>query len=355
MSEDDKDQKTHDPTEKKLADAREKGEIAVSPEMKHAVMLLAMYAVCTTLGVSALLAVGRLITSLWGNAADIRLEPEGSHQFASHLMAEIGSAFLPILGALLLAAMLIPFLQGRPTFSAARLAPKWSKVSPVAGFWRLFGKHGLVEFLKTFLKFALVTGVALYVVWPKARALDQLVGMPPMMIVETAGGIFSLMMKAVLLLVGALALFDFGYQRYAFRKKMQMSLQEIKDEHKDSEGDPHVKNRIRSIQMQSSRKRMMAAVPTASVVITNPTHYAVALKYEHGAMRAPIVVAKGMDAIALKIRELAAEASVPIVESPPLARALHATAEIDQPIPVEQYAAVAEIISYVMSLTRKGS
>jgi flagellar biosynthetic protein FlhB len=158
------------------------------------------------------------------------------------------------------------------------------------------------------------------------------------------------MLKAVALLVGALALFDWVYQRRTYLSRMRMSLQEVKDEHKDSEGDPHVKARIRAIGAERARRRMMSAVPTASVIITNPTHYAVALKYDHGKMAAPVVVAKGADAVALKIRELAMAAKVPILESPPLARALFASAEIDRPIPTEHYKAVAEIIGYVMRL-----
>lgn len=353
MSAEDKDQKTHDPTDKKLEDARKKGEVAISPEMKHAVMFLGMFAICGSLGLHALASVGRMTIGLWGNAGSIRVEPEGAQNLGTALLGELASALLPVLAALFAFAVLILFLQGRPQLSWARAKPKWSKVSPVSGLKRMFGKQGLVEFGKTLLKCLAVITVATVVVWPKAVALDQLVGSEPIEIARAAGGLVLAMLKAVLLLVGALALFDFVYQRRAFFQRMRMSLQEIKDEHKQSEGDPHVKQRIRSIQMQSARKRMMAAVPTASVIVTNPTHYAVALKYEHGQMRAPVVVAKGTDAVALKIREIATGAGVPIVESPPLARALHASAEIDHPIPIEHYAAVAEIISYVMGLARK--
>src|SRR5690606_37941038 len=162
---------------------------------------------------------------------------------------------------------------------------------------------------------------------PKAVAVDQLVAMKPAVIARTAGSIELMMQKAVALLVGALALFDWAYQRRAFLTRMRMSLQEVKDEHKQAECDPNIKSRRRSIAAERSRRRMMSAVPSASVIVTNPTHYAVALKYDHGQMAAPVVVAKGVDAVALKIREIAAEAKVPIVESPPLARALFATAD----------------------------
>ena len=161
------------------------------------------------------------------------------------------------------------------------------------------------------------------------------------------------MIKSVAMLVGALAAFDFIYQRRSFFNRMKMSLQEVKDEHKQSEGDPKIKAKIRQIGIQRARRRMMAAVPTASVIVTNPTHYAVALKYEHGTMAAPVVVAKGMDEIALRIRDVAKAAGVPIIESPPLARALYASAMIDRPIPTEHFKAVAEIIGYVMRLAKK--
>lgn len=348
----DKDQKTQEPTQKKLEDSRKKGEVATAPETRHAVMFVAMILVCGSLGMTALAGLERMFIQVWGGASEFRLEPHGAQAFATGVFTELGATLAPLLGVLLLFAALIPFVQGKPTLAWTRLAPKWSKLSPMAGFGRLFGTRGLVEFLKTVAKFALVTTVALIVVWPKAVAVDQLVGMEPAVIARTAGSIVLMMLKAVALLVGALALFDWVYQRRAFLTRMRMSLQEVKDEHKQAEGDPHFKARRRSIAAERSRRRMMSAVPSASVIVTNPTHYAVALKYDHGQMAAPVVVAKGVDAVALKIREIAAEAKVPIVESPPLARALFATADIDRPIPMEHYKAVAEIIGYIMRLAR---
>lgn len=348
----DKDQKTQEPTQKKLDDAREKGDVAVSQEMRHAVMFLAMILACGSLGVSAFASIGRICGRLWGGAEDVRLDPEGAQAFASGLFAELAAVLAPMLGLLLIMAVLIPFVQGRPTLAWSRLAPKWSKLSPVAGLGRMFGVRGLIEFAKTFAKCVLVTSITMMVIWPKAVALDQLIGMGPEAIARTAGALVMSMLKAAALLVGALALFDWVYQRRSYLSRMRMSLQEVKDEIKNSEGDPHIKARIRAIAAERSRRRMMSAVPTASVIITNPTHYAVALKYDHGSMAAPVVVAKGVDAVALKIRELATEAKVPIVESPPLARALFASAEIDRPISPDHYKAVAEIIGYVMRLAQ---
>jgi len=349
----DADQRTHDPTDKKLSDAREKGDIAHAPEMRHAAMFAAALVVTGGMGVWTFARLGHLLLRLWGRAEDIAFSPDSAQGLATGIMAQLFATLAPLLGTLLAFALLGGALQGRPTISWSRVAPKWSKLSPLSGAKRLLGKRALVEFAKTLAKLLAVVTVAGLVVWPKAVALDTLVGADPLAIGEAAGGLIAAMLKAVAMLVGAIALFDFIYQRRSWLGRMRMSLQEIKDEHKQSEGDPKIKAKIRSIGMARSRKRMMAAVPTASVIITNPTHYAVALKYDHGRMGAPLVVAKGVDAVALKIREVATAANVPIVENRPLARALHAAAEIDHPIPPEHYAAVAEVIGYVMRLAKR--
>lgn len=348
----DKDQKTQEPTQKKLDDARKQGDVMVAQEVRHAVMFAGIIFVCGSLGVSTFGTLAHTFVRLWGGADDIRLEADGAQAFATGLFADLGSTLGPMLGALLAFALLILFTQGRPTLAWTRLKPQWSKLSPAAGLGRMFGMRGLIEFAKTLAKFILVVTVTIVVIWPHAVALDELIGMEPGDVARAAGALVMAMLKAVALLVGALALFDWVYQRRTYMSRMRMSLQEVKDEHKDSDGDPHVKARIRAIGMERSRRRMMSSVPTASVIITNPTHYAIALKYDHGKMAAPVVVAKGVDAVAMRIRELATEAKVPIVESPPLARALFASAEIDRPIPTEHYKAVAEIIGYVMRLAK---
>jgi len=354
MSEEaDDESKTHDPTEKKVSDARKKGDVASAPEMRHAAIFAAALVVTGGLGVWSFTRLAKMLVRLWGRADDFVFAPNGAENLASGIMAHMFAALAPLLGSLVAFALLGGMLQGRPTISWTRVTPKFSKLSPVSGAGRLFGKRAFVEFGKTLAKLLLVVTVASYVVWPRVVGLDGLIGADPVMIGATAGGLVVVMLKAVALLVGALALFDFVYQRRSWLKRMRMSLQEIKDEHKQSEGDPKIKAKIRQIGMQRSRKRMMAAVPSASVIVTNPTHFAVALKYDHGTMGAPVVVAKGVDAIALKIREVATAAGVPIVENRPLARALYATVEVDHPIQADQYAAVAEIIGYVMRLAKR--
>lgn len=353
MSQSDSGEKTHDPTDKKLEDARKKGDVANAPEMRHASMFLAATIVMGGMGSWTVSQMLTIFVSLWGGADDLDLRGSGQ-SFAAMVMGQSALALLPLLGMLLFFALLTLFLQGRPTLAWSRLKLKWNKLSPVSGLKRLFGKQGLVEFAKTLAKFALVTGVALIVVWPHARGIETLVGAPSHEVGKVAADLVFRMVKAATMLVAALALFDFVYQRQAFIKKMRMSLQEIKDEHKDAEGDPLIKAKVRAIGMERAKRRMMTKVPEASVIIVNPTHYSVALKYDHGAMAAPVVVAKGVDAVALKIREIAKEHNIPIIEKPPLARALHASAKLDQPIPAEHYLAVAEIISYVMKLARGG-
>jgi flagellar biosynthetic protein FlhB len=354
MAEADKDQRTHAPTQKRLEEARKKGEVAIAPEMRHATMMIGATIVIGWVGASALTGLGSLFTRLWGSADDFRLDNQGARDLTAGVMSHVALSLAPVMGVLFACAVGTLLLQGRVTLSWSRVAPKWSKLNPMSGFSRLLGTRALVEFAKTLLKFTTIVTVVLLVLRPRFGGLDQLVGYTPGAVGVAAGRMAFEAIRAVALILALLAGADFLYQNHAFLKRMRMTLQELKDEHKQSEGDPKIKAKIRQIQMQRARRRMMAAVPEASVIITNPTHYAVALKYDHGAMAAPVVVAKGVDAIALRIREVAKDASVPIVEAPPLARALYAAVEIDRPIPIEHYAAVAEIIGYVMRLARQG-
>jgi flagellar biosynthetic protein FlhB len=353
MADTDQDQKTEEPTGKRLRDARDKGQVASSPEARHVSMFVGMMIVTGGLGAWTIASLSTMLVRLWGNAEDYALQPLGAQNFITGIFRQTALSLAPLFAVLLGCALLTIVLQGRPTLAWARLAPKWSKLSPFSGYKRLFGARALVEFAKTLAKFIVIVTVAILVIWPRTIAFDQLIASPTDRIGQVAGTLVFELVRVVGILVALLGLADFIYQHRAFLKRMRMTLQEVKDEHKNSEGDPKIKARIRNIQVQRARRRMMAAVPTASVVITNPTHYAVALTYEHGAMAAPVVVAKGVDEVALKIREIAGAHSVPIVESPPLARSLFASVEIDRPIPVEHYAAVAEIIGFVMRIARR--
>lgn len=342
--------KSHAPTIKRLEDARRKGEVAVAPEMRHAVMLGAAWLGASLIG-QALLTLLQFSAGVWRSAGSLRLAA-GGQGFAGWLMHELAARLGALLALFLLAAIAIGFLQGRPSFAPARLGLKWSRLNPAAGLTRLLGPRGLIEFGKTLLKCA---GVALVCWWslrPLLGGMASVVGLAPSALALVVAGIAHGLLGHVLLLVALIAGADFLYQHRAFLTRLRMSFQELKDEQRESDGDPAVKARQRRIAAERARRRMMAAVPTAAVVVTNPTHYAVALKYAHGDMRAPVVVAKGTDRVAQRIREIAAEHRIPLVESPPLARALHASAELDRPIPVEFYAAVAEIISFVLRLAK---
>lgn len=349
----DKDQKTHAPSSKRIDDARKKGDTPTAPEMRHAAVFVAILVVLGWVGVHAFARLGTMLVRLWGNADDFVVDPNGAQSLFTGLLGQMTVVLGPVFAVLVGFALLGGMMHGMPSISWARVAPKLSKLSPVAGAKRVFGKQAFVEFAKTLAKLCVVSGVAVMVLQPHFVALGTMVAIDPSQIGTIAGTLVVALVKAILVPVGMLAFFDLIYQRWAWFTKLKMSLQELKDEHKDSEGDPKIKGKMRQIARQRARSRMMAAVPEATVIITNPTHYAVALKYDHGSMGAPIVVAKGVDVLALRIREVATAAGVPLVENRPLARALYASAEIGRPIPTEQYAAVAEIIGYVMRLARE--
>jgi len=263
------------------------------------------------------------------------------------LIAALG---VPLL-MLSLAAIGGNMIQHRLVWSGEQLKPKFSKVSPGAGFKRVFGKQAAANFAKGVFKLVALGAVMLAVLWPERHRLESMVRFDPAAILGATTGLTLQLMGAVVAMLAVVAIADYFFQYRQWYQRQKMSLQEMKEEFKQSEGDPHIKGRIRQLRHARMKKRMMAAVPKASVIITNPTHYAVALSYERG-MPAPICVAKGIDTIALKIREIAKAHDIPIVENVPLARALHATVEIDHEIPVEHYHAVAQIIGYVMGLKR---
>jgi flagellar biosynthetic protein FlhB len=242
-------------------------------------------------------------------------------------------------------------VQHRLVWSGESLKPKFSKVSPASGFKRIFGKQAAANFAKGVFKVVALGTVMLAILWPERHRLEAMMQFDPETILGVIVTLTLRLLGAVVAMLAVVAIADYFFQYRQWYERQKMSLQEMKQEFKQAEGDPHVKGRIRQLRHARMKKRMMTAVPKASVIITNPTHYAVALSYERG-MSAPICVAKGVDLIALKIREIAKAHDIPIVENVPLARALHATVEIDDEIPVEHYHAVAEVIGYVMGLKR---
>jgi len=263
------------------------------------------------------------------------------------LFAALG---LPVL-MLVIAAIAGNMLQHRLVWSAESLTPKFSKISPMEGAKRVFGKQALANFAKGLFKLTALGAVMTAILWPERHRLESMMRFDPSALLGVVVSLTLHLMGAVVAMLAVVAIADYFFQYRQWYERQKMSLREMKEEFKQSEGDPHIKGRIRQLRQQRMKKRMMAAVPKASVIITNPTHYSVALSYDRG-MPAPICLAKGADNIALKIREIAKAHDIPIVENVPLARALYATVEIDAEIPVEHYHAVAEIIGYVMGLKR---
>jgi flagellar biosynthetic protein FlhB len=282
----------------------------------------------------------------------------------SHAFGTSPGALLKLtekLGYEVLAAVALPFLvlalaaiagnmvQHRAVWSVESLKPKLSRISPISGAQRLFSKQALVNFAKGLVKLALIGALMMWLLWPERYRFDSMVEADPAAVLPLTEALSLKLLGAVAAALGLIAALDYFYQYQVWFNRQKMSLRELKEEFKQTEGDPAIKGKIRQLRQSRMRKRMMAAVPKASVIITNPTHYAVALQYDPG-MNAPLCLAKGVDGLALKIREVAKEHDIPIVENPPLARALHATAEIDQEIAPEHYKAVAEVIGYIMRL-----
>lgn len=234
-----------------------------------------------------------------------------------------------------------------------KVKPSLDKISPLAGFKRLFSARSLLEFVKGLLKLGLVGTVVMAVVWPHRDDIPAMTGLPVPAALDHLHDTMLALLVAAVAVMTVIAAMDYAYQKYDHLKRLRMTKQEVRDEHKQTDGDPMIKARLRQIRADRARKRMMQAVPTADVVVTNPTHYAVALKYEMEKMNAPVMVAKGADLLAQRIRKVAEENDVTIVENPPLARALYASVEVDQEIPAEHYRAVAEVIGYVMRLKGK--
>jgi flagellar biosynthetic protein FlhB len=344
-------EKSEDPTQKRLDEALERGDVAKSQEVSTWFVLAGATLVMMVFAGPMSSNLKATMAGLLSNAHRIPADGAGLTRLFGRIGIEVIAAIaIPIL-LLALFAIGGNMIQHRLIWSGESLKPKLSKISPGAGLKRLFSKTALANFLKGLVKIALIGTVLTFLLWPERTRLDTMVTLDAAAILPFTL-IFALKMFGfVVFIMAFVAAADFFFQYRTWFERQKMSLREIKEEFKQTEGDPIIKARIRRIRETRMRKRMMAAVPEASVVIMNPTHFAVALKYERGD-NAPLCVAKGIDSIALKIREVAEAHNVPVVENAPLARALHATVEVDQEIPADHYRAVAEVIGYVMRLRR---
>ena len=346
---DDSDDKTEDPTQKRLDDALAKGDVAKSQEVNTWFIIAGATLILSTFSGSIGGGILKPLRTLIASAGQLRTDGAALLALSNTLgYAVLGAIGVPLL-MLAIAAVAGNMVQHRLVWSSESLTPKFSKISPGAGLKRILGKQALANFVKGVFKLIALASVMMAVLWPERHRLESFLMFDPSAILGIVINLTLQLMGAVVAMLAAVAIADYFFQYRQWYQRQRMSLQEIKDEFKQSEGDPHIKAKIRQLRQQRMKKRMMAAVPNASVVITNPTHFSVALSYERG-MSAPICVAKGADNVALKIREIAKKHDIPIVENVPLARALYATVDIDEEIPVEHYQAVAEIIGYVMGL-----
>ena len=343
-------QKTEEPTQKKLEKARQRGQVAVSREVNTWLMLLVGTLVIGMMAPAFMNDIRMAVMPYVESPHLIAIDPASAKQLLlDTLFSVYGAIFFPLLFFFLI-ALVGPIMQNGIVYSPKALEPKLEKFNPVQGVKRIFSVKQLMEFVKGLFKIAIVGVIGVLTLLP---ALPGLEVVPSFAIPDFMHALHDLVMKmliAVLAVLIVIAVADLFFQRQQHHKQMRMTKQEVKDEFKQSEGDPMARQRLRQIRQERARARMMQAVPEADVVVTNPTHYAVALKYRPEEMAAPTLVAKGVDAIAQKIREVAEEHDIAIVENPPLARALYAGVDLDAEVPPEHYQAVAEVISYVWGL-----
>jgi flagellar biosynthesis protein FlhB len=352
VADEDDTEKTEDPSQKRLDEALRQGDVAKSQEVNTWFVTTASALVLLSFSASAAGDQRAMMRNLLANAYQVSFDGGA----LTGLLQQVGTraiaaVAIPVL-LLALAAICGNMIQHRLVWSVDTLMPKLNRISPMAGAKRLFSKQALANFVKGLLKLAIVGAVFVALMWPERRRFEDMVTLDPEVLLPLTRGLALKLFGSVVAILAVIAAADYLFQYRQWYERQKMSLREVKDEYKQSDGDPKIKAKIRQLRASRARKRMMAAVPKATVVITNPTHFAVALQYERG-MNAPVCVAKGIDSLALKMREVAAKHDVAVVENPPLARTLYAVVEIDQEVPAEHYKAVAEVIGYVLRLSGK--
>ncbi len=352
MSEDADDaSKTEEPSEKKLEEAHKKGNFAISREIHTWLAIAVMLVILMAVLPGTMAGLERRLSFYIEHIHEQPMDRASIGLVMFRVLLDIiWTLWLPML-LLAAAGVLGSISQTGWNVSWELITPKFEKINPLAGFVRLFGSiRQIIELIKGIAKIAVVGGVAYLALQPMILSVEHFTGIDLMRLLSEMKDLTYRLLAGVLAVLTLIAGGDFVWQRHDYGKKMRMTRQEVKDEYKQQEGDPMVKARVRQIRHERARKRMMASVPNADVVVTNPTHYSIALKYDPESSGAPVVLAKGVDQIALKIREVAKDKDIPIVENPPLARALYASVEIDEEISEEHYRAVAEIITYVFKL-----
>lgn len=351
MAEDDA-SKTEEPTGKRLSEAREKGQVGKSREVDHWFMLLAITLAIFIFGPKLGRDIKDALVIFIAQSNQIPLDVDALQQLFLRLATRTALAVAPMIAILAVGGVGSSMLQHGVLWSPQLLMPQWSRLSFGNGFKRLLSIGAIIEFAKGAVKLAILGGFCYWLMKGDFDQLEKYVYLEPNQILALVDRLALKLLSGFLSMLTFIAALDFMYQKFSLRRSLRMTKEEVREEFKQSEGDPIVKGRLRQLRIERARRRMMQAVPKADVVITNPTHYAIALQYDAVTMVAPKLVAKGVELVAKRIRDLALEHNIPIVENPPLARALYATVEIDQEIPPEHYKPVAEVIGYVMRLRR---
>lgn len=343
--------KTEEPTQRRLQEAHDKADVVKSMEVAT---FFGLASILLAIGVSGGLTSEALVTPMRGlveHSVDITLDGSALHRLYLRVIVSIAVALAAPMAILALGALIGNLIQHRLVFSAHTLMPSLERISPLAGFKRLVSIDNAVNFLRGLIKVTVLSVVMATVLWPERDRLEALVTIDFVRDLSVVQSLSIKMLGTIVAIMFLVAVLDYAWSYWRWTKRHMMSLKEVKDEHKETEGDPMIKGKIRQLRQERARHRMMSKVPKATVVVTNPTHYAVALQYD-AKMMAPLCVAKGVDEVALRIREVAREAQVPIIENPPLARALYASVDLDQTIPEQHYKAVAQLISQIMNLKK---
>ena len=350
MADSDSGEKTEEPTGKKISDASNKGQVAQSQEIQSWAILLTITLIVAAAVPTIMGNVARINRSFIESPHAYKLSAEDFQYIFREVMFEIGVVILPVMLLFVIVGFCVQIIQVGWNVSAEKFQIKIDKFSPAKGVKKFFGVRPLVEAVKGMVKLGIVGTVIIVAAAPMLNNVELLPAYELLHTLDQIQEIAIVILVVSVMIMTVIAALDYAYQKWDHKNKLKMTKQEVKDERKQQDGDPKIKQRIASLRMERARERMMQAVQKADVVITNPTHYAIALKYDMDIMPAPILVGKGVDSLAMRIREIAEENEIPIVENPPLARALYAGVELDEEIPTEHYHAVAEVIGYVFRL-----
>lgn len=346
-------ERTEQATPRRREEARDQGQVARSNELSSVAILLAGLLTLSGLGAYMYRGLAQFTTQMLSDGFTIQLDLTNAPAYIMDWAGRSALISAPLIAVLAAVALLVNFAQVGPVFTAKPLAPKLNRISPLSGIKRLFSGHGLVELVKGLFKIAIIVHITYLTISSEAENYIRFLDLEVGQIFSLSGDMILVLGYRILMALLVLSVLDYAFQRWEFEKSLRMSRQEIKEEYKQQEGDPQVRARVRSLQREMARRRMMEDVPRADVVVTNPTHLAIALRYDPQQMAAPQVVAKGQRLMAEKIKEMARQAGVPLVEDKPLARALFKAVQVGETVPEDLFKAVAQVLAFVYQLKRK--